>query len=73
MESTNQAMANLADFHRTLADTTEVLAALISLGRSSELPIESVMRAAEETLPDLCEWRKTIKAVVEMLEQDAIH
>ena len=73
MESTVQDMTNLADLQRTLADATEELAAFISTGRSDELPIASLMQAAEKTLPDLHEWRKTIEAVVDIFERDAVH
>ena len=63
----------LADLRKTLADATEVLAAFISTGRSDELPIASLMQAAEKTLPDLYEWRKTIEAAVDMFGREAIH
>ena len=73
MDSTDQTMANLADLRKTLADATEILAAFISTGRSDELPIASLLEAAEKTLPELHEWRKTIEAVVDMNEREAIH
>ena len=65
--------SNLNDLRKTLADATEVLAAFISTGRSDEQPIASLMEAAEKTLPDLHEWRKTIEAAVDMVEREAIH
>jgi len=66
-------MSNLADLQRTLLDATEVLAAFISTGRSDEQPIASLIEAAEKTLPDIHEWRKTIEAVVDMFDRDAVH
>ncbi len=65
--------SNLVDLRKTLADATEVMAAFISTGRSDERPIASLMEAAEKTLPDLHEWRKTIETVVDMVERDAVH
>ncbi len=73
MESTNQEIPGLPDLQKTISDATEVLAAFISTGRSDELPIASLIEAAEKTLPDLHEWRKTINAVVDMVEREAIH
>jgi len=73
MESTVQEMVNLADLQRTLADATEVLAAFISTGRSDGQPIDSLMEAAEKTLPDLHKWQKTIEEVVDIFDRDAVH
>ena len=49
------------------------MAAFISTGRSNEQPIGSLVQAAEETLPNLAEWHKMIKALVEIVERDAVH
>ena len=73
MESTEQETAELPDLQKTIANATEILAAFISLGRSDELPIVSLMEAAEKTLPDLHEWRKTIEAIGDIVERDAVH
>ena len=73
MESTDQEMTNLADLRKSLLDAAEIIAAFISTGRSDEQPIASLMEAAEKTLPDLHEWRKTIGAVVDMVEREAVH
>ena len=64
MESTDQDMTNLADLQRTLADATEILAAFISTGRSEELPIASLIEAAEKSLADLTGWHDSLKGVL---------
>ena len=73
MESTNQEIPGLPDLQKTISDATEVLAAFISTARSNELPIASLMEAADKILPALHEWRKTIEAVGDIVERDAIH
>ena len=65
--------SGLADLRETSADATDVMAAFIILSRSDELPIASLMEAAEKTVPDLHECRKTIQAVVDIVTREAVH
>jgi len=56
--------AGLSEFQTTLADATEILAAFISTGRSEELPIASLIEAAEKSLADLTGWHDSLKGVL---------
>jgi hypothetical protein len=64
MESTEQNMAGLADLHESLVDASEQLAAFISTGKSGEVAIDSLIRAADKTLVDLTAWRRGLKGVL---------
>lgn len=43
------------------------------MGRSDELPIASLMEAADKILPDLHELPKTIEAIDDIVECEAVH
>ena len=72
MSETNE-LSGLPDLQKTIADATALLAAFIGVGRSDELPIASLMEAAQKTLPDINEWRKTIQALTDIVEREAVH
>jgi len=57
--------SGLADLRKTLLDATEILAAFISTGRSEELPIASLIEAAEKSLADLTGWHDSLKGVLD--------
>jgi len=50
--------------HKTLEDASQVIAAFISMGRSGETPIDSLLTAADHALDDLVKWRAGLKDVV---------
>ena len=75
MDSTSEQNdhAKLDELRKTLVDSSELMAAFISLGRSSELPVECVMKAADEIYPRLCKWRQIIESYSEIFERDEVH
>ena len=48
-------LTGLAELHKTLEDASQVIAAFISIGRSGEAPIDSLLTAADQALVDLTE------------------
>ena len=68
--SEREDFSGLAELQKTLVDATEVMAAFISTGRSEELPIASLIEAAEKTSPDLQEWRKTIEVLAGVVQRN---
>ena len=52
---------NLEDLHRTLADASEIMAAFLSMPRSDEKPLHSVVEAADQNVQELAEWRAMMK------------
>jgi hypothetical protein len=54
-------MMGLSDIHTTLADAAEMNAAFIGATNSEEIPVGSLMEAADKTLTDLVKWRSGLK------------
>ncbi len=69
----NDDIPNLRELHKTLADVSEVMAAFVSIARSGEEPIESLVAAANKSVDELAEWRLLIKSVCEMIEVGEAH
>jgi hypothetical protein len=69
----NDEIPNLRELHKTLADASEVMAAFVSVARSGEGPIGSLVAAADKSVDELAEWRSLIKSVCEMVEVGERH
>ncbi len=55
--SEQEDFSGLSNIHKTLADAAEVIAAFIGAANSEEIPIGSLIEAADKTLADLVKWR----------------
>ena len=64
---------NLKDLKRTLRNASEVIAAFISVTKSEEQPLESMLEAADLALKDLVAWRNTIGGIVDIIERESVH
>ena len=60
----DQDLAGLSELHKTLADASEQLAAFISCGKSEEVAIDSLVKAADQTLADLTKWRGGLQSAL---------
>jgi hypothetical protein len=66
-------VSSFTDIHKTLTDATEILAAFISVGRSDEVPPESLLQAAEQAMPNLANWRRSFRELLDMAERGDLH
>ena len=65
--------SGLLNLYRTLDDGTEVLGAFLSVTRSGEKVLASLMQAADKTVLDLAAWRAALKGVSEILGVTEVH
>jgi hypothetical protein len=57
-------LSGLSDVHKTLSDAAEVIAAFIGAANSEEIPVGSLMEAADKTLANLVRWHSGLKGVL---------
>ena len=59
-----QSTEGLTELHKTLTDAAEVIAAFIGAANSGEIPVDSLIEAADHTLADLVKWRSGLKGAL---------
>jgi hypothetical protein len=67
MGDSGEDLSGLTGLHKTIGDASEVIAAFIGAGHSGEVPVDSLMQAAEQTLSDLMKWRSGLKGVLSVV------
>ena len=70
MNDTNEQedFSGLSEIHKTLSDAAEVIAAFIGAANSDEIPVDSLLEAADQTLADLVKWRSGLQGVLSVAE-----
>ena len=62
MDNTDEDLSGLKELHTTKGDASEAIAAFIEAGHSGEVPIDTLMQAAEKSLQNLTKWRPGLKS-----------